>query len=70
MFAGKICLYNIKIDPCETKDISMENIEIVLNLQARIETEMKRLVPRVKPTYRDPRAAPSLHNYTWTSWLP
>lgn len=57
-------------DPCETTDVSTRFPEIVLRLQAKLEDEMKRLVPRSKPIFRDPRATPSLHNYTWASWLP
>lgn len=68
-FLGKSCLYNIKEDPCEMKDISLENPEIISRLQAQLETEMKRLVPRIRTIFRDSMAAPKLHNNSWATWL-
>ncbi|KAI5646461.1 sulfatase domain-containing protein [Phthorimaea operculella] len=62
------CLYNIREDPCERKDLLKSHPEVAERLAARLQAEMKRVVDRPAPVYRDPRALPSLHNYTWTTW--
>ncbi|KAI8424447.1 hypothetical protein MSG28_002935 [Choristoneura fumiferana] len=66
---GKTCLYNIKEDPCETKDLTKTHPETVSRLMERLEEEKKRLVPRtVVPVARDQRSRPSLHDFSWTTW--
>ncbi|KAL4707907.1 hypothetical protein ACJJTC_013698 [Scirpophaga incertulas] len=62
---GKVCLYNIKEDPCERNDLSLEYPDIVSKLSIRLECEKQRVVPRVTPILRDPKSNPALHNYTW-----
>ncbi|XP_026322449.1 arylsulfatase J-like [Hyposmocoma kahamanoa] len=64
----KVCLYNIKEDPCEKRDLSSTHPDIVRNLLSRLQIELKRTKERVWPLIRDPRGRPSAHNYTWTSW--
>ncbi|XP_068631255.1 arylsulfatase J-like [Battus philenor] len=64
---GTSCLFNIKADPCETRDVSDENPVIVQNMLERLRKEMQRVIPRSK-VYRDPRSSPRLLNYTWDTW--
>ncbi|CAH2105720.1 unnamed protein product [Euphydryas editha] len=67
---GTWCLFNIKEDPCELKDLSSTHPNIAAKLFSRLETEMKRLIPRKVPHETNLYAAPSLHNYTWDIWYP
>lgn len=67
-FSDKRCLFNVKADPCETQDLSGTYPDVADKLYARLQDEIKRTIPRRVPLYRDLRAAPSLHNYTWTVW--
>ncbi|KAI5646462.1 sulfatase domain-containing protein [Phthorimaea operculella] len=62
------CLFNIKDDPCETKDLSKLYPEVAERLTAKLEAEMRRVVDRPAPFVQDARARPSLHNYTWTTF--
>ncbi|KAI5646460.1 sulfatase domain-containing protein [Phthorimaea operculella] len=63
------CLYNIREDPCERKDLLQSHLEVAQKLAARLQAEMKRVVDPPALLYRDPRALPYLHNYTWTTWV-
>ncbi|XP_072939417.1 arylsulfatase B-like isoform X2 [Epargyreus clarus] len=65
----KICLFNIKEDPCETQDLSATYPHIVKIMKERLQKELQRTIPRTIPYYSDPRAAPALHNFTWTTWI-
>lgn len=57
----KICLYNIKEDPCETRDVSKENPDIVVNMLQLLKVELTKTVPRTDPPLAsDPRSLPSL----------
>ncbi|CAF4812262.1 unnamed protein product [Pieris macdunnoughi] len=64
----KRCLFNIEQDPCETQDLSSTYPDVADRLYSRLQDEIKRTIPRKVPLHRDLRAAPSLHNYTWTIW--
>ncbi|XP_050664391.1 arylsulfatase B-like isoform X5 [Leptidea sinapis] len=64
-----LCLFNIKEDPCETENLSSRYPDIVETMHGLLMAEIKRSVKRKKTIFRDPKARPSLHNYTWTSWL-
>ncbi|CAK1546050.1 unnamed protein product [Leptosia nina] len=65
----KVCLFNIKKDPCEMQDISSENPELAEKLRKLLKDEMKRMIPRTVPLFRDPRAMPNANNnYTWNIW--
>lgn len=68
VFSDKRCLFNIEMDPCETQDLSSTHPDVADRLYSRLQDEMKRTIPRKVPLYRDLRASPSLHNYTWTIW--
>ncbi|KAJ2952211.1 hypothetical protein O0L34_g4489 [Tuta absoluta] len=61
------CLFNIREDPCERKDLLTKYPEVAERLAARLQAEMRRVVDR-PAVYRDPRALPALHNYTWATW--
>ncbi|XP_059046081.1 arylsulfatase B-like [Achroia grisella] len=62
----KLCLFNIKEDPCERRDVSQVYPELVMKLKKNLENEMAGMKPRTPiPMIRDPRSAPSLFNYTW-----
>ncbi|XP_045765790.1 arylsulfatase J-like [Maniola jurtina] len=65
---GTICLYNIKEDPCESRDISAINPDLVEKLYARLQIETKRVIPRIKPHESNLNALPSLHNHVWNVW--
>ncbi|XP_045494378.1 arylsulfatase I-like isoform X1 [Colias croceus] len=65
---GKHCVFNIKEDPCETKDLSDSQPDVAKELYSRLQVEIIRTIRRRVPLHRDLRAAPSLHNYTWTTW--
>ncbi|XP_041970818.1 arylsulfatase J-like [Aricia agestis] len=64
----KLCLFNIRDDPCEYEDISAENPDIVEKLYDILQNELMRLKPR-PPMARDIRSHPRLHNYTWNTWM-
>lgn len=66
----KPCLYNIDEDPCETTDLSDDpaNTGLINELTDRLKDEWSNRIPRRMPLYRDPRARPSLFNYTWATW--
>ncbi|CAH1647208.1 unnamed protein product [Spodoptera littoralis] len=63
------CLFNIKEDPCETRDLSATYPDLVLRMQAQLEQEVKKTIFRKGPVFRDPLSAPSRFNYTWDVWV-
>ncbi|XP_072939691.1 arylsulfatase B-like [Epargyreus clarus] len=65
---GKLCLFNIKEDPCETRDISQTYPQVAEDMNTRLQAEIQRMIPRQVPFSYDSRAHPSLHNFTWTTW--
>ncbi|GBP48054.1 Arylsulfatase B [Eumeta japonica] len=65
----KVSLFNIDEDPCERRDLSKILPEVVQQLHRRITEEWDKRVPRIVPMVRDPKSKPSLHNYTWTTWI-
>ncbi|XP_049869913.1 arylsulfatase J-like isoform X2 [Pectinophora gossypiella] len=67
-YGHNVCLFDIKNDPCETRDLSVTMPDVVERLQDILKAEMNRVVDRPNPLFRDPRALPSLHNYTWATW--
>ncbi|XP_047022719.1 arylsulfatase B-like [Helicoverpa zea] len=66
---GKVCLYNIREDPCETTELSASYPHLVLSMQALLQAEVSKRIPRKKVTYRNPLSAPSRFNYTWDTWV-
>ncbi|XP_028175730.1 arylsulfatase B-like [Ostrinia furnacalis] len=65
--SDKLCLFNIKDDPCETKDLSALFPDLVESMLLRLTEEKKRLIPR-SPLYRNPKSNPAFFNYTWTTF--
>ncbi|CAH2247263.1 jg15454 [Pararge aegeria aegeria] len=65
---GTVCLYNIRDDPCEITDVSSSNPDIVEKLNARLQIEFKRTIPRTVPHESNINALPCSHNYTWDVW--
>ncbi|XP_031768310.2 arylsulfatase J-like isoform X2 [Galleria mellonella] len=62
----KLCLFNIKEDPCEKIDLAEVYPDLVIKLEKDLKMEMTRLIPRYPiPVFRDTRSAPRLFNYTW-----
>ncbi|CAH1647209.1 unnamed protein product [Spodoptera littoralis] len=64
-----VCLFNIIEDPCETTDLSGTYPELVASMQSLLDVEMTKMIPRILPTVIDPMSAPSLHNFTWDTWI-
>ncbi|KAF4518666.1 hypothetical protein B566_EDAN002700 [Ephemera danica] len=65
---GETCLFNIKDDPCETKDLAREQpliLQSMLDLLAAYNATA--VPPRNQPT--DPNSNPVFWNRSWTNWL-
>ncbi|KAJ0178805.1 hypothetical protein K1T71_005580 [Dendrolimus kikuchii] len=65
---GKVCLFNIKNDPCEIEDLTKTYPEVVDRMWNRLREEITKKISRVVPLFRDPRSEPKLFNYTWNVW--
>ena len=64
----KPCLFNLKADPCEYRDVS-EKFPIIYKIMlARLEVYRENMVKSRRSTYRDPRANPKKHNGVWLPW--
>lgn len=62
------CLFDMRTDPCERINLANSYPLILQDLQTDVDNyRLGMLPPRNK--LHDPRAAPSLNNYTWTWWL-
>ncbi|KPJ19475.1 Arylsulfatase B [Papilio machaon] len=64
----KGCLFNISADPLEAHDLWNKLPDIVHYLTLRVRVLWSEMKPRCEPK-RDPRADPSLRNYTWAPWI-
>ncbi|CAK1598761.1 unnamed protein product [Parnassius mnemosyne] len=64
---NKICLFNIKEDPCEMQDLAENYPDVVQKMLDRLKIELNRTIPRKTPV-SDPRASPLLHNFAWDVW--
>jgi len=62
-----VWLFNIRQDPYEYHDKSLERPDIVAALMERLQQHYRTSVPIIYPP-DDPRAEPKLHNNTWTNW--
>ena len=62
------CLFNIKDDPCEFKDMSKTEPQVFQRLKNRLEEYRKSMVPPRNNMTIDPLSNPKLHNGVWTSW--
>jgi hypothetical protein len=62
------CLFNIKEDPCEQRNLAESRPMILATLK---EALLKYRVTAIPPSNvaNDPRANPALWNGTWISWL-
>ncbi|XP_037296703.1 arylsulfatase J isoform X2 [Manduca sexta] len=65
---GTMCLFNIKDDPCEAKDLSASRPDVVKTMTARLNIEKSKTKARKVPLFRDPRSSPRFLNYTWDVW--
>lgn len=62
------CLFDLWMDPCETRNIARDQPTILVNLMRRIDEFWKNLVPQQnKPV--DPRSNPANYENVWTTWL-
>ena len=63
------CLFNMRQDPCEYKDLSQVNTEIFEELKTKLENYKKEMIP---PRYKhdeDPNANPRNHGGVWSPWI-
>lgn len=64
----KPCLFNLKDDPCEYRDLSVE-FPIIYEIMLRRLDEYRRKMAKPRMvTYRDPKADPKRWNGVWTPW--
>ena len=61
------CLFNIKADPCETNNVSVEHPKLVKVMRDKLEDFQK---TAMKPSNEpfDPEADPKYWGYVWTNW--
>ncbi|RVE43405.1 hypothetical protein evm_011942 [Chilo suppressalis] len=65
---AKGCLFNISSDPTESNDLWTMFPDVVRRMSLRLRTLWTELKARRQPQ-SDPRADPSLRNYTWYEWI-
>ena len=64
----KPCLFNVKDDPCEYRDLS-DQFPIIYEIMLRRLGEYRRKMAKPRMvTYRDPRANPKRWKGVWTPW--
>lgn len=61
------CLFNLISDPCERFNLASVYPRILKDMASDVEKYRKSAV-RAGNVPLDPRAAPNLHNFTWTWW--
>lgn len=61
------CLFDLFKDPCETTDVSQNNENVVMALQAKLLDFRKSLVPQ-KKLHISPFANPNRCNGAWFTW--
>ncbi|KAI4454939.1 arylsulfatase [Holotrichia oblita] len=62
------CLFDLWMDPCETKNIALEQPTILTNSIRRIDQFWKHLVPQQNKAV-DPESNPVHYGNVWTTWL-
>ena len=62
------CLFNIKLDPCEKKNLADKMPELTQQLTSLMKKYNETAVPPSNVPY-DKHANPALHNYLWDSWI-
>lgn len=65
---GRPCLFNIRTDPCEYKDVSREHPDIYEKLLQRLREYRESMVPSRRNTHRASQANPKLHGGVWVPW--
>jgi len=62
-----VSLFDLSIDPNEKNDVSVQNLDMVEKLLARIESYSQTAVHSIRPK-DDPRADPDNFNGAWSPW--
>ncbi|KAF9806683.1 hypothetical protein SFRURICE_020739, partial [Spodoptera frugiperda] len=65
---AKGCLYDLSVDPAESKDLWHTHPQFVQHMVLRLRAYWAAINPRHEPT-PDPRANPALHDFIWLPWL-
>lgn len=65
---GKMCLFDLINDPCETTNVAYLLPDITIELSKRLSLFWNMLVPQKNIPY-DPNSNPIYFNNTWTTWL-
>ncbi|CAG2178311.1 unnamed protein product, partial [Oppiella nova] len=67
---GEMCLFNLRVDPCEYKNIINEtDPSFVRYVWHKLVEFNETSVPALSRVPLDKRAHPRFHNNTWTNWL-
>ena len=67
---GELCLFNLRVDPCEYKNIINEtDPTFVRYIWHKLVEFNETSVPALSLVPLDKRAHPRFHNNTWTNWL-
>ena len=62
-------MFNIRDDPCEYEDQSLNHPLIYNTMMERLEHYKKRMVPPKRSVHRDPEANPKRHGGVWEPWV-
>ncbi|KAH9641843.1 hypothetical protein HF086_001559 [Spodoptera exigua] len=65
---AKGCLFDLSVDPAESKDLWDTHPQFVQHMVLRLRAYWAAINPRQEPTL-DPRANPALHDFIWLPWL-
>lgn len=63
----RVCLFNLKADPCERLNLANIFPDVVEALKIRL-SELKKSVVKPLNQADDPFSNPDFHNGTWTNW--
>ncbi|GBP53716.1 Arylsulfatase J [Eumeta japonica] len=63
----KGCLFDVKRDPLEARDLWNSSPDLVRQLTLRLRAYWSEMIPR-PPLKRDNRSDPALNNYIWSPW--
>lgn len=64
----KPCLFNLKMDPCEHKDLADTYPIIYQIMLEKLNDYRKRMVKPRRVQFRDPRSNPKKRNGVWEPW--
>lgn len=62
------CMFDLFDDPCETKDISLEQPEIFEKMRRKLGQFWKEVIPHVISEPQE-NANPKYYNNTWVTWM-